>query len=96
MYFETILSVNITSCQHQLADYLLEVTEVQGLTLLNPQGEVTRRRQRIDRLKESIIHLAFASADLAERLISCIVRTDLGFKSNHLALKTIIGLDGYL
>ena len=85
-----------TGREHQLANHLLEVTEEQGLTLLNTPGEVTRRRQRINRLKESIIDLTFALADLAEQLISCKVRTDLGFELDYLALKIVLGLDDYL
>ena len=85
-----------TEREHQIADYLLETTQEQGLALLNAQGEVIRRRQRVDRLKESILDLAFASTDLVKRLISCKVRADLSFESDHLALKTVIGLDGLL
>ena len=86
-----------SSKRHILAETLLQATEEKGLSLLLPQGLITRdlivnEGTQQERRQQTTVDLIFGSQTIAQRVITCDVRRDLGTGSDHLPIETRIAL----
>jgi len=73
---------------HAAAEPIVEITTQNGLTLASPKGETTWEA----RGSTSTIDLVFLSKALQDRLITCKVRPDLDFGSDHFPISTELEL----
>lgn len=86
-----------TSKRHTLAGALLQATEEKGLSLLLPPGLITRdltvnEGTRREHRRQTTIDLIFGSQTIAQRVVSCDVRRDLGTGSDHLPIETCLAI----
>jgi hypothetical protein len=69
--------------QHDAADQLIDEVRLANLQLLTPTGITTWSRG----VSESTLDLAFGSQRVVARLLSCGVRSDLDFGSDHMPIR---------
>lgn len=86
-----------SSKRHVLAETLLQATEEKGLSLLLPPGLITRdlivnEGTQQERRQQTTVDLIFGSQVIAQRIITCDVRRDLGTGSDHLPIETRFAL----
>lgn len=75
--------------RHAMADELIGISVVEGLSLLLPEGTITREQNT----QRTTIDLVWATERLAEHLRRCGVRPDLHQGSDHLPIATELDLE---
>ena len=86
------------SNRHVISADLIQATLENGFILILPRGTITRDIKKNlgrpnERVEKSTIDLAFTTATITNRVVSCMVRRDLRKGSDHLPIETTIALD---